>query len=410
MNLRDNLRKYAELLLKKGVNLQKGQHLMLNAPLEAKELVEEIVTIAYRDLKSGPIHINWNHGKLQRIAFENAGEEVLLHFPNYSIEKMKELIENKAAMLSIIASDPMLLAGIDPALIAKVSKESSLKMKPFTQSIMSGEIRWSLGAMPCEPWAKKVFPDLDTKNAIERLWEYIFLCTRVDQKDPIAAWDKHIVNLNKRKDFLNEKRFKKLHYKGPGTDLEVELIDGHIWVAGPKAGNDGLQFIPNIPTEEMFTMNKRDGVNGRLASTMPLNLRGSLIKDFWFEFKDGKVIDYDAKEGKETIEQLLKIDEGANYLGEVALVPHKSPISNLRTIFFNTLYDENASCHFALGRAYPYTLEGGTGLNEEELLAKGANVSLTHVDFMVGSDQLDIDAIDEKGNVTPIFRKGNWAL
>lgn len=407
--MKQQLEKYASLLLKKGVNLQKGQDLVVNAPLEAKELVEEIVRVAYRDIESGKVHVNWHHGKLSRISYEHAAEEVLLEMPDYVMARLNELIEKEAAMLSIVASDPKLLAGINPELIAKVSKESAIKTKPVSDSIMSGKIRWNVAAMPSEAWAKEVFPELSIEDAMAKLWDYIFKCTRVDQEDPIAAWNDHTDRLFKNKSYLNEMQFEYLHYEAPGTDLKVELPKGHIWVAGPKQANDGVYFIPNIPTEEVFTMNKKDGVNGTLASTMPLNLRGSLIEDFKFTFENGKVVDFDAKVGKENLEQLLATDEGAKYLGEVALVPVNSPISNLNTIFYNTLYDENASCHFALGKAYPYTLEGGTDMNEEQLAEAGANLSLTHVDFMVGSAELNITAYKD-GKAYPIFVKGNWAL
>mgnify|MGYP000371285630 CR=1 FL=1 len=409
MDLRKNLTKYAELLLRKGINLQEGQDLVLRAPVDAKELVEEIVTIAYRDIKCGKIHIDWSHGKLTRISYEHASEEVLLDIPDYFLKKQRELLDRGAAMLSIMSSDPKLLAGINPNLIAKVGKHFAISLKPFSSELMSGKVRWGLGAIPCLPWAKTVFPELSDDDAMDKLWEYIFACTRVDQEDPIQAWEKHVDELKVKKTFLNDKKFTKLHYKGPGTDLTVELPKGHIWVAGPKEATDGFEFIPNIPTEEVFTLNTRNGVNGTLSSTMPLNLRGSLIEDFSFVFKDGKIVDYDAKVGKEVLAKLLEMDEGILHLGEVALVPVDSPISNLNTIFYNTLYDENASCHFALGKAYPYTLEGGVSMNDEQLIEAGANVSLAHVDFMVGSKDLTINGYDAEGNVTPIFINGNWA-
>jgi len=406
----NNLEKYANLFLRKGVNLQEGQDLMLNASIDAKELVEAVVTVAYRDLKSGPVHINWSHGKVRRLAFEHASEEVLLDFPEYQLAKMKELAQKGAALCSIAAPDPKLLAGIDPQLIAKVSKEASIKTKFFSEKVMSGDLRWNVVAMPSKEWATMVFPELGEDEAMEKLWEYVFKCTRVDQEDPIAAWDEHIEVLESKKKFLNDSQFVKFIYKAPGTDLEVEMPEGHIWVAGPKKANDGIDFIPNMPTEEVFTMPKFDGVNGTLRSTMPLNLRGTLIEDFSFTFKDGKVVEYDAAKGKEVLKSLIETDEGAPYLGEIALVPFDSPISNLDTIFYNTLFDENASCHFALGKAYPYTLEGGTVMSEDELKAAGANVSLIHVDFMVGSKELDIDAVDKDGNKVAIFRNGDWAF
>ncbi len=404
-----NLEKYANLFLRKGVNLQEGQHLMLNASIDARELVEAVATVAYRDLKSGPIHINWNHGKLTRIALEHATEEVLLDFPDYQIEKLKELSKKGAALCSIVAPNPKLLAGIDPKLISKVSKESSIKTKFFSEEVMSGNLRWNVVAMPSKEWAAMVFPDLEEKEAMEKLWDYVFECTRVDQEDPIAAWDKHIETLEAKKKFLNENQFEKLIYTAPGTNLEVELPKGHIWVAGPKKANDGLDFIPNMPTEEVFTMNKVDGVNGTLRSTMPLNLRGSLIEDFSFVFKDGKIVDFDAKEGKEALEFLIKMDDGAARLGEVALVPYDSPISNLNTLFYNTLYDENASCHFAVGNAIDFAIKDGFGLSNEDKEELDINHSLTHVDFMVGASDLNITGIKEDGTKVPVFVNGNWA-
>ena len=408
--MREQLTKYAELLLRKGVNLQAGQDLVLNAPLEAKELVEEIVKIAYRDIKSGKVHVDFRHGMLSRLGLEYAEEKIILDMPEYVTVRMNELIEKEAAMISIVAADPKLYAGINPQLLGKVGKAMAINMKPASDSIMSGKIRWNVAAMPSETWAREVFPELPIEDAMTKLWEYVFKCTRVDQDDPIAAWEAHSKNLFTKRDYLNEMKFAKLLYTGPGTDLSVELPKGHIWVAGPKQANDGIYFIPNIPTEEVFTMPIRNGVNGTLKSTMPLNLRGSLVEDFSFIFKDGKVIDFDAKEGKENLSKLMEMDEGAQHLGEVALVPVDSPISNLNTIFYNTLYDENASCHFALGKAYPYTLENGTGMSEDELKEAGANLSLAHVDFMVGSKQLDIDGIDSNGKAHPIFRNGNWAF
>ncbi len=408
--MREQFKKYARLLVRKGVNLQKGQDLLLNAPLEAKELVEEIVEVAYKEIQSGKVHVTFSHSKLGRIAFEHASEEVLLDFPDYQLAKFDELAERGAAVLSITNDDPKLMAGIDPQLLAKVGKETSIKMQPFTVKIMSGNVRWSVGAMPSLAWANLVFPELNDDEAMDKLWDYIFKCTRVDQNDPIKAWDDHVTNLNKKRDYLNKMQFTSLKYTAPGTDLTVGLPKGHIWVAGAKAANDGIDFIPNMPTEEVFTMNHKNQVNGTLRSTMPLNLRGSLVEDFSFVFKDGKVVDYDAKVGKENLKGLLGTDEGAMYLGEVALVPVDSPISNLNTIFFNTLYDENASCHFALGRAYPYTLEGGTTMTPEDLQKAGANHSLTHVDFMVGCEELSIEGIDAKGNTHPIFKNGNWAF
>ncbi|XMB86488.1 aminopeptidase [Mycoplasmatota bacterium WC44] len=410
MDFNQKLEKYAELLLKKGVNLQEGQDLVLNASIDAKEIVEVIVRLAYEKFNAGPVHVNWSYGNLARIKYEHASDDVLVDVPEYSLKKMEELIERRAAMISISASNPDLLKGIDPSRIAMAGKASGLKMMPYRKQILNGDIRWCGAAIASETWAKKVFPDLSSDKAVEKLWSYIFKCTRVDQEDAIKAWDIHLSNLEEKTSFLNEKKFTKLHYKSRKTDLHVDLPEGHIWISGGDPATDGHVFIPNVPTEEIFTTNHKYGVNGTLASTMPLNLRGTLVEDFVLTFKDGKVVDFDAKVGKESLESLLDMDEGAKYLGEVALVPFNSPISNLNTIFYNTLYDENASCHFAFGRAYASCVEGGNDMSDDDLEKAGINNSLVHTDFMVGSNELDIDGYDADGNVTPLFRKGDWAF
>lgn len=410
MKLHKNFEKYAELLLSKGVNLQKGQDLVLNAPVDAADFVEIIVRLAYQKFNSGTVHVNFSHGKLSRYKYEFASNEVLVDVPKYSLKKTEELIERRAAILSIGASDPHLLKGIDPEKIAMASKASGEKMAPYRKQILSGDIRWCGAAIASETWAKKLFPDLGTDESMEKLWEYIFKCTRVDQEDAVKAWDEHLSRLEEKTNFLNEKKFKKLHYKSSKTDLYVDLPEGHIWVSGGDAATDGHIFIPNIPTEEIFTANHKYGINGTLASTMPLNLRGTVVEDFVLTFKDGKITDYDAKVGKESLGKLLEMDEGSKYLGEVALVPYNSPISDLNTIFYNTLYDENASCHFAFGRAYAMCVEGGNQMSDDELEKAGINNSLVHTDFMVGSHELDIDGYDSLGNVTAIFRNGNWAF
>jgi aminopeptidase len=275
---------------------------------------------------------------------------------------------------------------------------------------MNNQLRWNVAAMPSVAWATKVFPELSTDKAMERLWEYIFTATRANLADPLKAWEDHLATLDNQRKFLNDHRFKTLHYQAPGTDLYVNMSKQQNWVSGGGHGADGVAFVANIPTEEVFSAPTRDGVNGRLAATMPLNLRGVLVKDFWFEFQEGKVVDYGASEGKEQLDKLFETDEGSKYLGEIAIVAHTSPIQQLGVIFYNTLFDENAACHFAFGRGYPECLIGGNTMSEDELFAAGLNRSLSHVDFMVGSEQLSIDGIDDDGNKIPVFRRGVWVV
>ncbi len=409
MNLEKNLAKYAELVIKKGVNIQPKQELILNAPITAGDFVRELVKAAYK-VGSGAVHVFYSDEKIAPITYEYANDEVISTYPEWKKEAFLSLAKKGTALLSVVSSDPELLKNSDPKKVAISQAAGAKATKEFAEYVMTGKLNWNVVCVPNETWAKKIFPELTGEKAVDKLWEYIFMCTRVDQEDPIAAWDEHIKNLFIYRDFLNEKQFVELEYKGDGTDLKVGLPEGHIWVAGPKNTQSGITFIPNMPTEEVFTMNHKLKIDGTLKSTLPLNYGGSLIEDFSLEFKDGKVIDYKAKKGISALENLLSIDEGAKYLGEVALVPYHSPISNLKTIFYNTLYDENASCHFAFGRAYKYTLEGGIHMNDEEFLKAGGNVSNTHVDFMVGSPSLSIVGITKDGEKIQIFKDGNWAF
>jgi aminopeptidase len=405
--MKEQLMKYADLILQKGVNLQPGQQVILRAPIEAREFVHAIYERAY-ELESGTVHVLYNDELLQPIYFQKASDEVIEHFPNYRREMMIELAAEGACIISIYAQDPELLKNCDPKRIATASKVSAENMKDFSKLITTGKMRWNVVSVPTPSWARKVFPDVTVEEAVDKLWDDIFKITRADQVDPLEAWDNHSKNLFEKRDFLNEANFKKLIYKAPGTNLEVDLPEGHLWVAGPKTDEKDIMFTPNIPTEEVFTMPHKLGVNGTLASTMPLNYNGVLINDIELTFKDGKVVAYNASAGLEALKNLIETDEGSHYLGEVALVPVDSPISNLNTLYYNTLYDENASCHFAFGRAYQYTMKNGTTMTDEEFEAVGGNTSLTHVDFMVGSEKLDIDGVKEDGTIVPVFRKGNW--
>ncbi|MED4028700.1 aminopeptidase [Priestia megaterium] len=404
-----NIEKYAELAVKVGVNIQKGQVLNINADISSADFVREIAKKAY-EAGAKSVDVDWHDDHLVRLKYEKADESVFNEFPAWKAQAREELVKNGGAVLSVISSGPDLLKGVDGKRIAAFQKVSGKAMKKFREAIQSDKISWSIVAVPSKDWAAKVFPDVPEEQQQEKLWEAIFKSVRVDQEDPVAAWEEHNASLHKKVDILNEKKFAKLHYKAPGTDLTIELPDKHIWVGAGSVNEDGNSFMANMPTEEVFTLPKKDGVNGQVTSTKPLSYAGNLIENFTLTFKNGKIVDVKAEEGEETLKHLIETDEGAKYLGEVALVPHQSPISQSNIIFYNTLFDENASNHLAIGSSYSFCLEGGKTMSKEELSQNGANDSITHVDFMIGSAEMDIDGIKANGTSEPVFRKGNWAF
>ncbi|ASK62010.1 aminopeptidase [Virgibacillus phasianinus] len=401
--------KYAELALQTGVNLQKNQALMINAPIEGADFTKIVVRKAY-EMGAKDVHINWVDDELTLLKYENAPDEVIADFPEWRVKLHDMYAEDGAAVLSIRSTNPDLLKDIDSGRVAKANKAAAQAMKNFRKYTMNDLITWSIISIPTGDWAQKIFPDKSKDDAIESLWDAIVKIVRVDQDDPIAAWEDHNATLKTARELMNKKNYKKLVYKAPGTDLELELPEGHIWKGGSADSAKGITFNPNMPTEEVFSMPHKYGVNGTVSSTKPLNYGGSLIDNFSLTFKDGKVVDFKAEQGEETLKHLLDTDEGARRLGEVALVPHESPVSQSGLIFYNTLFDENASCHIALGKAYPTNLKGGADMNNEELDKHGVNDSLTHVDFMIGSENLDIDGVLPDGTTEAVFRNGTWAF
>ncbi|WP_047983850.1 aminopeptidase [Ornithinibacillus californiensis] len=401
--------KYAELALRTGVNLQKGQALMINAPLEGLDFTKLVVRKAY-ELGAKDVHINWVDDELTLLKYENAPEEVIAEYPEWKVKLHDTFAEDGAAVLNIRSTNPDLLKDIDPTRVAKANKAAALAMKNFRKYTMNDKITWTIISIPTGDWAQKIFPDKSREDAIASLWDAIVKIVRVDQEDPIAAWDAHNETLKTAREILNVKNYKKLVFTAPGTNLEMELPEGHIWKGGSAVSEKGITFNPNMPTEEVFSMPHKYGVNGTISSTKPLNYGGSLIDNFTLTFKDGKVVDFKAEQGEDTLKHLLETDEGATRLGEIALVPHESPVSQSGLLFYNTLFDENASCHVALGKAYPTNIKDGSGMTEEELDKHGVNDSLTHVDFMFGSEQLDIDGVKADGTTEAVFRNGTWAL
>lgn len=406
----DNRVKFAELLVKVGVNIQKGQTLVLACPIECAEFGHIVQKAAY-EAGAREVVTRWIDEKGGRITYDMADDAIFDEVPDWLVSFFDGYADKDAAFLSISASDPELMKGVDPKRIARATKARSKALEHYRTRQMSNKNAWCVGSVPTPAWAAKVFPGKSPAEADRLLWDAIFKAVRVDQADPVRAWKDHQAALNKRLAILNKSQFASLNYRNSlGTKLNIAMPKNHVWFGGGDPLPAGYVFIANMPTEEIFTMPHRGGANGRIVSSMPLNYQGNLIENFWFEFKDGLVVDYGAEKGKENLTELLNTDEGAKRLGEVALVPHDSPISNMGILFYNTLFDENASCHFALGKAYPTCVQGGPDMDKDQLIKAGANDSFTHVDFMVGTADLEIDGVSANGEITPIFRKGNFVF
>lgn len=403
------LEKYADLAVHVGINLQPEEGLIINGNLASLPLARAIMRKAYQ---AGAKHVEFifNDDEMTLARYENAQAFVFENYPKWKVDQLVAMYEDNYHHLFISAPNPELLKMIPGEVVAKDQKTASAAVAPAMKYRMTGKTKWSIVAMPSPAWAKSVFPEMEEDAAIEALWHKIFDATRVSQPDPVDAWKTHDKNLKKYKNYLNDQQFEKLTLKAPGTDLEIYLADDHFWMGGSKESQAGCSYVANIPTEEVFTTPHRLKVNGTLKATKPLSLNGKLVEDFGFTFKDGKVVDFFAEKGKEVIESLLANDEGAKYLGEVALVQNDSPISNTGILFNNTLFDENASVHLALGRAYAYAMRNGSQMTQEELEAKGANFSLIHVDFMIGGPEMEIVAYEKNGTEVPLFKQGNWVF
>ena len=403
--------KLAELAVVKGVNLQEGQPLFVRANLREKDLVKKIVKIAYEH-GAKYVSIDWRDEDLQRMNYEYQSIETLTDIPQWQYDRTKRFQDEKGAYLSIISDKPGALKDVDSEKMNAAQQAFYRKMADLQSYTMNNEGQWCILGVPSVEWAKVVFPDLDEEEAYEKLGDAIFAVTRVtEDNDPIRDWADHDAELIEHAKVLNSYDFKSLHFTSElGTDLIVELVEDHIWVGGGCYTPEGVFFDPNMPTEEIFNMPLKTGTQGIVYASKPLSYNGKVIEDFWLRFENGKVVEFDAKKEKDALEKLLAFDEGSSYLGEVALVPYDSPVSKSGVLFFNTLYDENAACHLALGRPYPENLKGGVDMNEEELKAHGANSSLQHEDFMFGTKEMDIDGIQKDGTVVPIFRHGNFVF
>lgn len=410
-NFERKLDEYARLIVNFGANVQKGKPVRISAPIEAQDFVRKLVKYSY-ERDASEVIVKWSDEYVTKARLVNADEDVLKTVHDFFVEELEYYYKEGVTVINVYAEDPGLLKDVDSNRI-KMANEARLKaIKHLMKYTMNDIVSWLVVSIPTVDWAKKVFPDATNEEAVEKLWSDIFTFVRfTDDGDAVEEWEEHLKTLNRRAKILNEKQFKKLIYKSDnGTNLEVGLPDGHIWGEAFSTNAQGVKFIPNMPTEEIFTAPDRNNINGKLKSTLPLSYNGVLIDGMEFDFKDGKVIKYSSEKGEESLKMLLEMDEGAKYLGEVALVPHDSPISNTKRIYFNTLFDENASCHFAFGKAYPTTIKNGENLSEEELLKAGINDSMVHEDFMVGSDSLSIIGIEEDGSEFVIFEKGNFVF
>ena len=401
--------KLAKLAVRKGVNVQPDQPLVVNACIRDAAFVRLVVKEAY-EAGARYVQVNWSDVELTKMDYTYQSLETLKEVPQWVFDKRKYSNDNGACYLTIRSDAPGSFDGLDGEKMLAAGRAMAQKMKPLQSYTMNNEGQWCVLGLPSLEWAKKIFPEMEEQAAYDKLEEAIFAVSRVTQDgDPIQAWDQHDANLMGYGEKLTSYQFKAMHFtSGLGTDLTVGLVKDHIWVGGGCLTPKGVFFDPNIPTEECFSMPEKTATEGIVYASKPLNYQGKVIENFWLRFEKGKVVEYGAEKEVDSLKKLVEFDEGSSYLGEVALVPYDSPISLSGILFMNTLYDENAACHLALGRCYPENIKGGTEMSEEELAAHGANDSLTHCDFMFGTEDMDIDGILPDGSRVPIFRQGNY--
>ena len=398
----------AELAVKTGLALQPGQDLMITAPIEALPLVRRITDYAYKS-GAGVVTPIFSDPEIVLSRYRNAFDTSFDQAANWLYDGMGAAFDNNTARLAIVGDDPMLLANEDPQKVGRVNKANSQALTPARERITRFDINWNIVAWPGLAWAKRMFPDLPGNEAQGKLAEAIFSASRVNVSNPIEAWNKHNKNLRERSDWLNQQNFDSLHFSGPGTDLEVGLADGHEWMGGASLARNGITCNPNIPSEEVFTTPHCMKVQGKVSSTKPLSHQGTLIDNICVKFEAGSITEAHASKGEEVLLKVLDSDEGARRLGEVALVPHSSPISQSGLLFYNTLFDENAASHIALGQCYSKCFRGGENLSKDEIIKRGGNSSMIHIDWMIGSEEINVDGMNSNGASIPIFRNGEWA-
>ena len=402
------LREYARLIVRTGVNVQKGQEVMIHADLDQPEFVQMVVEEAYK-AKARKVIVEWNYQPLAKVHVRYKSVKVLGEVPEWEKARRQHMVEVVPCVIHLISEDPDGLKGMNMEKVAKARKLSFPILKPYKDAL-EGVQQWCIAAVPGAAWAKKVFPGLSGRQAVEKLWEAILYTSRVDG-DPLKAWEAHNANLKKRCDYLNGLGIASLHYTADnGTDLTVGMIPEAVFCGGMEVSKQNISFNPNIPSEECFISPMRGKAEGIVYSTKPLSYQGQIIDRFWIRFEEGRAVDSGAEQGAALLKTMLSMDEGAAYLGECALVPQRSPIAERGILFYNTLFDENASCHLAMGMGYADTIADHHNKTLEECRALGINDSMIHEDFMIGCDTMNIDATTRDGKVVPIFRNGNWAF
>ncbi len=402
------LDRLAQVAVNVGLQLKAGQDLFLTAPVAALPLVRRIAEHAY---KAGANLVTpmLSDEEITLARYRHAPDSSFDRAANWLYDGIAKAFDSNTARLAIVGDNPMLLAGQDAAKVSRASKANSIAYQPALEKIAGFDINWNIIAYPGAAWAKQVFPNDDEDVAVAKLADAIFAASRVDNDDPVAAWANHNSALQSRSAWLNGQRFAALHFTGPGTDLSVGLADNHEWQGGSSTAKNGITCNPNIPTEEVFTTPHAHRVSGTVSSTKPLSYQGTLIDDILVRFEEGRIVEAKASKGEAVLKKVLDTDDGARRLGEVALVPHSSPISKSGLLFFNTLFDENAACHIALGQCYSKCFLNGANLTPEQIAAQGGNKSFIHIDWMIGSDKIDIDGVHSDGRRVPVFRKGEWA-
>ncbi|WP_152871474.1 aminopeptidase [Deinococcus terrestris] len=404
----DKLARYADLLVRTGVNLPQGGKLLVQAPIEAAPLVRLVTRAAYR-AGAADVRVNYNDAHLGLALFEDGSDEAVDFLPDWHAAQREAMVADGYASIGIVGEDPSLLAGADPGRIARRSKLLAQAMKAVSEATSGFQVNWTVAAMSTPAWAARVYPELPGAEAVARLWDDIFAVTRADQPDPVAAWDAHLGRLERLTAYLNAKQYAAIHLRSElGTDLTVGLAEVHIWQGGAETAKNGIRGVPNLPTDEVFTAPHRERVDGVAVASKPLSARGQLIEGIRVRFAGGKAVEVSAEKGEETLRGLIETDEGAARLGEIALVPASAPVSQTGTLFLNTLFDENAASHIALGRCYPTNVQHGE--NPEALLAAGGNDSLIHVDWMIGTAGTDVDGVTADGGREPLMRGGEWVV
>jgi len=410
LTFEQKLQRYADLTVKVGLNLQSGQRLVIIAwILEAAPLVRAITESAYKH-GSRLVTVVWSDQQITLARHKYAPKDSFDEYSTFQLAGVAESMKQGDAYLQVTGLNPDLLKEQDPEKVAMAAKNLSKNYSGISAQQGTNAVQWSYVGAPNPDWATKVFPDKSPEDAVNQLWEAVFKTVRVDQPDPAAFWEGQSLNLHKRREYLTAKGYTGLHYTAPGTDLKVGLPKGHIWAGGAAETPKGVSFIPNLPTEEVFTLPHKDLTEGTVTATKPLNYRGSTIDNFKLTFSKGKVVDFSAQKGQEALRGILETDDNAGRLGEVALIPHKTPISQSGIVFMSTLYDENASNHLALGKGYRFTLEGGNDMSDDEFMQAGGNISLVHVDFMFGSGEMNVDGMLADGTTEPVMRGGEWAF